>query len=220
MAVTLEDLRNDEMLAIYIKQAHEYLGTMGAIEHSFRHILLVAEQSKKIMEKLGYPPRQTELAAMAGYLHDLGNVVNRYEHGRAGALLVTERLKALGMSLDEITTIIGAIGNHEERTGYAVSPVAAAVIIADKSDVHRARVRKQDTAAFTLRDRVNYAAEKSSLKIDGQNRLIEMRLEINQNICSVMEYFEIFLTKMLMCRRAASALDCRFSLAINEVKLL
>jgi len=170
---------------------------------------------------LNYSPHEAELAAIAGYLHDMGNVVNRYNHGRNGALIVKQILQRLNMPLEDLSTVLAAIGNHEEKTGTAVTSVSAAVIIADKVDVHSSRVRKKDIASFTTRDRVNYAATKSDLEIDTDpNKIIRLRLEIDPAICSVMEYFEIFLTKMLMCRRAAERLGCKFELVINGAKLL
>lgn len=219
--VCLEQVKNYPDIKTYMEKGHEYLGTMGAIEHSHRHIERVAENSYKILKELGYSEREAELAAIAGYLHDIGNFVNRYNHGRNGALIIKDMLKEMQMPLEEIAIILSAIGNHEEQTGVVVTSVAAAVIIADKIDVHCSRVRKKDMAAFTMRDRVNYAAIKSELEIETvPKRIIRLRLEINQTICSVMEYFEIFMTKMVLCRRAARKLNCEFELIINNAKLL
>ncbi len=219
--ITLETLRKHPEIKVYMHKGHEYLGAMGAIEHSLRHIDRVALNSKNILSTLRYHPRTAELAAIAGYLHDLGNFVNRYNHGRNGALLVRRILQQLAMPLEEIVLILAAIGNHEEQTGVAVTPVTAAVIIADKIDVHVSRVRKKDMASFTVRDRVNFAAKRSDLEIETDgDRVIRLRLEIDTEVCSVMEYFEIFMTKMILCRRAADRLDCRFELVINGAKLL
>jgi HD superfamily phosphodiesterase len=193
---------------------------MGKITHDEQHAHHVASLSYQILKVLGYPEREAELAAIAGYLHDIGNAVNRYDHGRTGALLAFHILMEMGMPPEEVATVIAAIGNHEERSGYTVSNVAAAVILADKSNVHRSRVHKGDPATFTTRDRVNYAATKSFLNVDPEDREIVMHLEIDTSICSVMEYFEIFLTKMLLCRRAANFLNCRFGLVINGTRFL
>ncbi|WP_366923456.1 HD domain-containing protein [Metallumcola ferriviriculae] len=219
--ISLAEVKEYHEIKAYMEKGHEYLGTMGAIEHSYRHIDRVAINSKKILSTLGFHPRTAELGAIAGYLHDLGNFINRYNHGRNGALVVRLILQRMNMSLDEITMILPAIGNHEEQTGVAVTPITAAVIIADKVDVHGSRVRKRDISSFTTRDRVNYAAKHSELEIeDGADRVIRMKLEIDTKVCSVMEYFEIFMTKMVLCRRAAEKLECRFELVINGDKLL
>jgi CRISPR/Cas system-associated endonuclease Cas3-HD len=201
-------------------KVHEYLGTMGAITHDEEHALHVARLSVHILKSLGYPEREQQLAEIAGYLHDIGNVVNRYQHGQSGALLAFDFLRRLSMPAEEIATVIAAIGNHEESSGYAVSNVAAAVILADKSNVHRSRVRKEDVATFTIRDRVNFAATTSFLQIDPDQQEILMNLEIDSEIVSVFDYFEIFLSKMLLCRRAANFLNCRFGLVINENRFL
>lgn len=203
-----------------MKKVHEYLSTMLAITHDEEHARHVANLSYRILKVLGYPERDAELAAIAGYMHDIGNVVNRYEHGRSGALIAFHLLMRMGMPPEEIAVVIAAIGNHEERSGVAVSNVAAAVILADKSNVHYSRVRKEDEATFTTRDRVNFAARESYLTADPDKREIVMHLEIDTSICSVMEYFEIFMTKMLLCRRAANFLNCRFGLVINGHHML
>ena len=219
--LTFEEVKENPEVKAYMEKGHQYLGAMGAIEHSWRHIDRVAINSRRILMALNYSPHEAELAAIAGYLHDMGNVVNRYNHGRNGALIVKQILERLNMPLEDLSTVLAAIGNHEEKTGTAVTSVSAAVIIADKVDVHSSRVRKKDIASFTTRDRVNYAATKSDLEIDTDpNKIIRLRLEIDPAICSVMEYFEIFLTKMLMCRRAAERLGCKFELVINGAKLL
>ena len=165
---------------------------MGFTEHSYRHVNLVSSIARSIMERLGYSERQAELAAIAGYIHDIGNVANRSDHGISGAVMAYPILMQMGMHPDEIATVISAIANHEEQYGHAVNSVAAALIIADKSDVHRSRVRNPDFATFDIHDRVNYAAEYSILNIDDDNRIITMELAIDTNICPVMEYFEIF----------------------------
>ena len=220
MQVMLAEIKDDPRVRTYMEKGHEFLGYISALEHSYRHVELVASHCREILTKLGYSEREAELAAIAGYLHDLGNVVNRYEHGRNGAMMVYRLLKEKGMPVEEIGTIIGAIGNHEELSGHPVSTVAAALIISDKADVNYARVRRRDIATFTLRDKVNYAVKKSVLEIDAPTRQIVMRLEIDLGFCSIVEYFEIFLTKVLLCRRSAAALDCVFILIINDVRFL
>ncbi|WP_418791678.1 HD domain-containing protein [Phosphitispora sp. TUW77] len=218
--IVLNDIKKDAEIDSYFQAINVFLGEMGAIVHDYEHSITVAENSKLIMESLGYPPRETQLAEIAGYLHDIGNVINRYDHGRVGGVLVFSFLLRMGMEPEEIAAVASAIGNHEEQTGSPVSSVAAAVIISDKADVHRARVRKTDFSAFTTRDRVNYAVEDSRLKIDPKQRKITMELTIDIEISSVMEYFEIFLTRMILCRRAASHLGCEFELLINEARFL
>lgn len=213
--IKLEDIQSNPEIVVLMKKVHEFLATMGAITHDEEHARYVAHLSSHILKTLGYPQREVELAAIAGYLHDIGNVVNRYEHGRSGALLAFHILAKEGMLPGEIAAVISAIGNHEERSGYPVSNIAAAVILADKSNVHRSRVCKDDMSCFTVRDRVNYAATRSSLEVNPEQKEIMMHLDIDTSIVSVMDYFEIFLTKMLLCRRAANFLNCRFGLVIN-----
>jgi len=218
--ITLEDVKKDPEIDTYFQLTNTFLGHMGAIVHDYSHADTVAGNSKRILEELNYPKREAELAAIAGYLHDIGNVINRYDHGRVGAVLVFTFLNRMGMDPEEMAAIISAIGNHEEKTGSPVGSVAAAVIISDKADVHRDRVRKTDFSTFTTRDRVNYAVEHSELKVDPILRKITMELTIDLQISSVMEYFEIFLTRMVLCRRAASHLGCDFELFINEARFL
>ncbi|NMB00197.1 MAG: HD domain-containing protein [Firmicutes bacterium] len=193
---------------------------MGFTEHGFRHIGLVSSIARNILERLGYDDRLAELAAIAGYVHDLGNCVGRVNHGAAGALLVEPILRDLGMSPEEIALILSAVGNHEEEVGEPVNEVAAALILADKSDVHRTRVRNTDIPTFDIHDRVNYAVIKSFLDVDDEARRITLRITIETENTSIMEYFEIFLERMLMCRRAAAYLGCEFKLMINETLLL
>ncbi len=218
--ITLQDVLESPVIDTYFKKTNNYLGKMGAIEHNYNHAKKISSDSVKILKALDYPERQLELAAIAGYLHDIGNVINRYDHGRTGGVMVFSFLYQMGMPPEEIAVVVSAIGNHEEKHGSPVSPVGAAVMIADKADVHRTRVRKTDFASFTTRDRVNYAVESSELNVDPINRKIFMELSIDQKICSVMEYFEIFLTRMLLCRRAADVLNCEFELFINEARFL
>ncbi len=200
---------------------NEYIGNIGAIEHNIHHAELVSGLCSDILKTLGFPEREAELGAIAGYLHDVGNLINRYGHGMSGAIIAFNLLLDMGMEPEEIATIMGAIGNHEEQAqGHSVNNVAAALILADKSDVHRSRVRKREMSSFTQRDRVNYAVTESKLTVDVEQKIISLRITIDTTVCSVMEYFEIFLTKMLMCRRAAEYLGCQFELVINDNKLL
>ncbi|MTI86286.1 MAG: HD domain-containing protein [Firmicutes bacterium] len=218
--VTLGDVKNNPVLSSFITKGNEYLGVMGFTDHSYRHINLVSDLAKKVLLKLDHSERDAELAAIAGYLHDIGNVVSRNDHGISGATLCAPILLQMGMEPDELSTVISAIANHEEQYGQPVSNVSAALILADKSDVHRSRVRNQDFATFDIHDRVNYAAEQAFLSVDSDTRFITMDLTIDIEISTVMEYFEIFLSRMVLCRRAANFLDCNFELVINEAKLL
>ena len=218
--LTFDDIQNNPAVITYIRKANENLGVLGFTEHGFRHTDLVAVTARRILLDLGYDPREAELAAIAGYLHDIGNVVERTHHYFIGALIAMDILKDLGMEEKEIAEVATAIGNHDERYGHPVSNISAAVILADKADVHRSRVRNRDFAKFDIHDRVNYAVEESALDIDGQSRIITLRLKIDTRISRVMEYFEIFLSRMILCRRAADFLDSRFALVINEAQLL
>lgn len=220
MPITLETIKEDPQITAYIKKSDKHLRTLEFTEHSFRHANLVAEVGKNILTELDYSERIAELAAIAGYLHDIGNVVNRNQHAYVSATLVSQLLTDMGMPYEEIATVIGAIGNHDEKSGEPVNPAAAALIISDKADVHWTRVRNDDYATFDIHDRVNYAAKESSIKVDKEEQIITLDLKIDTEISTVMEYFEIFLTRMVMCRRAAETLDCDFQLVINEVKLL
>ncbi|SHJ72628.1 metal dependent phosphohydrolase [Anaerobranca californiensis DSM 14826] len=218
--ITVEDVKEHPITKTFIKKGDEHLGTMGFTEHSYRHKNLVSNIAANILERLGFPKREAELAAIAGYLHDIGNVVSRYNHGQSGAMIAYDILRDLKMDPEEIAIIIAAIGNHEEEYGQSVNNVAAALILADKSDVHRSRVRNPDVSTFDIHDRVNYGAVHSFLNVDPQQRKVTLELKIDQNITTVMEYFEIFLTRMVMCRRAAEFLDASFGLVINDAKLL
>lgn len=218
--ITLNDIKKDPMVDICIRKGNEYLGVMGFTEHGYRHINLISRIARNILERLNYPQNEVELAAIAGYIHDIGNVISRYDHGQSGATLAFHILTRMGMPSDDIATVISAIGNHEEEYGQAVNSVAAALILADKSDVHRSRVRNQDFATFDIHDRVNYAVEHSFLRVNGETRTITMELTIDIEICPVMEYFEIFLSRMVLCRRAANFLNSQFALEINGAKLL
>ena len=218
--VTLEMVKNNIEVKTYIEYANIHLGEIGFTEHGFRHAGIVSKIASNILRELGFSEREVELAAIAGILHDIGNAVNRHDHGQTGAILAMRILRELGMDPEEIALIAAAIGNHEEEYGHAVNRIAAAIILADKSDVHRGRVRNREIATFDIHDRVNYAAEKSEVLVNREDRIIELRVVIDTSIVPLMEYFEIFLTRMIMCRKAADYLKCQFRLVINDVRLL
>ncbi|MEW6726342.1 HD domain-containing protein [Desulforudis sp. 1088] len=218
--ITLRDVKANPIIDSFIRKGNQFLGAMGFTEHSYRHVNLVSSIARNILERLGYPERECELAAIAGYLHDVGNVVSRNDHGISGAHICFNILNQMGMPPDELATVISAIANHEEQYGQPVNDVAAALILADKSDVHRSRVRNPDFATFDIHDRVNYAVEHSFLWVNEERRAITLELTIDIEICPVMEYFEIFLLRMTLCRRAASFLKSSFELVINGAKLL
>ena len=218
--VTLDDLKKDVEVDAYITKANEYTGAIGYTEHGARHANLTASIAYNTLKRLAYQERDAQLAAMAAYLHDIGNMVGRISHEHSGALLANSILLRLGMDPVERGIVMGAIGNHEEKGGEPVSPVGAAVILADKSDVHRSRVRNPDMTTFDIHDRVNYAVEHSFLRVDEKGKTISLELTIDTKLSQVMEYFEIFLSRMVMCRRAAQFLACEFKLQINGAKLL
>lgn len=218
--VNLNDVKNHERVNAFIKRADKNLDAFGYTEHGFRHAKTVADNSNRILLTLGYSHREGELAAIAGFLHDIGNVVERTHHYHVGALLAVDILKDMGMEEEEIAEVASAIGNHDEQNGQPVNVYSAAVILADKSDVHRSRVRNPDYTKFDIHDRVNYAVEQSSLELDVENKVIALKLHIDTSISRVMEYFEIFLSRMVLCRRAADFLSYSFSLVINNVQLL
>ncbi len=218
--ITFNDIKNSREIQTYIKKADESLIALGYTEHSFAHVGKVANQAKEILNKLGYDERTAELAQISGYMHDIGNVVNRVDHAQSGAIMAFRILDKMGMDVVEIATVISAIGNHDESTAVPVNVVAAALILADKSDVRRSRVRNRDFATFDIHDRVNYSVESSSLTLKEQEKEIVLDLTIDTNVCAMMDYFEIFLGRMLLCRRAADYLKLKFKLVINGVELL
>ncbi len=220
MLVTYRDVKKNERINTYIRKADESLIAMGYTEHSFAHVTKVAENAGMILTKLGYSERDAELARIAGYMHDIGNVINRIDHAQSGAVMAFRLLEAMGADPETVATIVTAIGNHDESTAFPVNPVAAALIIADKTDVTYTRVRNNDPATFDIHDRVNYAVKKSSLMVDAEKGEIQTRLRIDTTMCSVMDYFEIFLTRMVLCRKAADKLGMKFMLRINGQKLL
>lgn len=217
--VTLAVVRDDPEVVSLIHKADENLGVLGYTEHGPRHAATVAELARKVLLRLARPARDAELAAVAGYLHDVGNSIARLDHGIAAALIAQRVLERLGMPPQERAEVMCAIGNHEEEYGEPLGPMAAAVILADKSDVHRSRVRSTEQLADDVHDRVNYAAETSSLEVDGDAHTITLELHIDTATTSVMEYFEIFLSRMVMCRKAAEALGCSFGLVVNGTRL-
>ena len=217
--LTFEQLKTNETIRTYIQRADESLVALGYTEHSFAHVTMVAEMAGYIMDTLGYPARTAELARMAGYLHDIGNLVNRVEHSQSGAVMAFRILDNLDCDPAEIATIVTAIGNHDEGTGQPVNAVAAALILADKSDVRRSRVRNRDFATFDIHDRVNYSVRESRLKIDEDKKVIRLELDVDTEYGSVMDYFEIFMQRMLLCRKAAEALGLQFRLTINGQNL-
>ena len=214
--VSFEQIRSDEKIKTYIKKADEALVALGFTEHSFPHVLRVSDIAGNILEELGYSQREIELARISGYLHDIGNMVNRVEHSQSSGVMAFYLLNEMGMKTEDLCDVVSAIGNHDEGTGVAVSPVAAALIIADKSDVRRSRVRNRDKTTFDIHDRVNYSVEKSTLKINKESKTVTLRLTVDTEYGSVMDYFEIFLGRMIMCRKAAEKLGLAFRLIINE----
>jgi metal-dependent HD superfamily phosphatase/phosphodiesterase len=217
--VTLEEIQQEPSVNTFIASADKVMEGLGYTEHGYRHANLTARIAYNVMTRLGNEGRMAELSAIAGYLHDVGNMVARENHAQVGALLVYDVFKDRFQSKD-LALVMSAVGNHEEEGGEAVSPVSAAVILADKSDVHRSRVRKSAQIDFDIHDRVNYAAEQSFLRVDSSARTVTLELTIDTEISHVMEYFEIFLQRMMMCRRAAERLDCQFKLTINGATLL
>ena len=220
MKVTFEMIKNDETIRTYIQKADESLGSMGFTEHSFAHVTMVAEVAANLLRELGHDEREVELARIAGYLHDIGNVINRVDHAQSGAMMAFRLLDNMGAEPEDIATIITAIGNHDEKTAYPVNSVAAALIIADKTDVRETRVRDKATIGFDIHDRVNYAVKRASVKLNEEKTEVQLRLNIDPAICSVAEYFEIFLDRMLLCRKAAEKLGVTFMLRINGQKLM
>ena len=218
--MTYEQIRQDEAIKTYIRQADASLAALGFTEHSFAHVGRVAEMAGYILGTMGYPERTVELAKIAGYLHDIGNLVNRVEHSQSGAVMAFRLLDKMGFPAEEICTVVSAIGNHDEGTGVPVNPVAAALILADKSDVRRSRVRVTDMKDFDIHDRVNYSVTKSELKINEKKTNVKLKLSVDTHFSPVMNYFEIFMNRMIMCRHAAEALGLDFKLIINEQIML
>lgn len=218
--LTYEEVTRNESIRTYIMRADESLLALGFTEHSFAHVVHVAETAGYILENLGFDERTVELAKIAGYLHDIGNLVNRSEHSQSGAVMAWSILNDMGCRPDEIATIVTAIGNHDEGTGVPVNAVAAALILADKADVRRSRVRNNDISKFDIHDRVNYSVKKSQLKINEDKTIVKLKLSVDTQFGSVMDYFEIFMARMILCRKAAEKLGLQFKLIINEQQLI
>lgn len=217
--LSYKDVKGNEAVRAYIRAADESLIALGYTEHSFAHVSKVAEEASSILSVMGYSEREAELARIAGYLHDIGNLVNREEHSQSGAVIAFRILDKMGMDPVEIATVVTAIGNHDEGTGVPVNPLCAALILADKCDVRRTRVRNSDPSSFDIHDRVNYSVEDAQLEINEEKTHISLKLKIDTAISSVMDYFEIFIGRMIMCRKAAERLGLKFELIINGQKL-
>ena len=218
--ITLKDVRENPEVDALIRGAQKQLNALGYTEHGHRHISIVSKRAGDILEKLGYPERTVELARIAGYMHDIGNCVNRVDHAHSGAILAYNILKDMGMPVDERTEIMMAIGNHDENTGSAINDISAALILADKSDVHRDRVVNKNLSTFDIHDRVNYAVTNANLELDEKERKIMLNLTIDTKICPVLDYFEIFMNRTMMSKYAAKFLKIWFELVINDTKLL
>lgn len=219
MKITYEAIRNNETVNTYIRKADESLIALGYTEHSFAHVARVAAVASKILLTQGYSAREAELARVAGYLHDIGNVINRIDHAQSGAVMAFRILEEMGAEPEDIATIITAIGNHDESTAFPVNAVAAALILADKTDVRSSRVRNQDFSSFDIHDRVNYSVKENLIEVVKDSH-VELILTVETKICSVAEYFEIFMNRMILCRKAARKLDLDFRLTINGQRLM
>ena len=218
--ITFEEIKKNETINTYIKKADESLAALGYTEHNFAHVTKVATDAAYILETLGYSEHDIELAKIAGYMHDIGNLVNRVDHSQSGAIMAFKILTDLGFKPEDVATITTAIGNHDEGDGVPVNAISAALIIADKSDVRYTRVRNTDLPSFDIHDRVNYSVKKSSIKINGDKTLLKLKLEVDTKVSSVVNYFEIFLNRMVLCRKACEKLGLEFKLIINEQQLM
>ena len=219
MRVTYRDVKNHPKVRLFIQKADENLAALGYTEHGQRHVSIVARWAGQILRELNYPERKAELAEIAGYLHDMGNLINRDHHAQMSAILAHDVLMEMGMGLEEVVEVMRAIGNHHEEDGYPVSEVSAALILADKADVHRSRVRPIGNIKDDIHDRVNYAATRSRIEVLSGERIIQYHIEIDTEISSVMEHFQIFLSRMFIATKAAKVLGCSFELYINGVKM-
>jgi HD superfamily phosphodiesterase len=218
--INFNDIKNSPAVKAYIEAADKSLLALGYTEHSYPHVLSVAENAARILFSLGYDERTVELAKIAGYLHDIGNLVNRIAHSQSGAIMAFKILTDMNMHHEEVARVVAAIGNHDEGTGVPIDELSAALILADKSDVRRTRVRNHTELSFDIHDRVNYSVEKSSLEVDREKSLAMLSLSIDIGISSIADYFEIFLDRMILCRRAAEKLALNFELYINGQKLI
>ena len=217
--ITLEDIKKNKEVQAFVNASQKQLKALGYTEHSNRHIGIVSKRTEEILTKLGYDEHTIELAKIAAYMHDIGNVINRDGHAKTGAVMAFRILDKLKMKQEDIATIISAIGNHDESSAYPVSVVSSALILADKTDVRRTRVRQKDDT-FSIHSRVNYAAKSSRVIIDKEQRTLTLNLSIDTNICSIMDYFEIFLSRMMLCKKACEFFNLTFKLLINEQSLL
>ena len=220
MKITYEDVKNSPEIRTYITQADASLIALGFTEHSFAHVTKCAETASGLLRDLGYDDRQIELAKIAGFMHDIGNVVNRHDHAISGATMAFRILDKMGMDPVDVAAVITAIGYHDDKTAFPVNAIAAALLLADKTDVRRSRVRNKDTISFDIHDRVNYAVERSDLSLNTAAKTVTLTLSINTEVCAVMDYFEIFLDRMLLCRKAAEFFGLTFKLDINGLTLL
>lgn len=215
-----EEIKKNKEVLAFLKKGNENLGVLGYTDHSEAHCAMVAERVAYILRKLGYTEKDIELVQIAGFMHDIGNAINRSQHAEYGAILANDILKNTDMSIEDRVTVVSAIGNHDESTGGATDYISAALIIADKTDVRRNRVRNKDMSTFDIHDRVNYAVTEAKLKINTEKKMITLNLQIDESICTMYEYFEIFLGRMMMCRKAAEILGFRFKLTANGSKVL
>lgn len=215
MKPDFETIKNNPEIRTYITQADASLIALGYTEHSFAHVTKCAETAASLLTQLGYDERHIELARIAGYMHDIGNVVNRKDHAQSGAIMAFRILDKMGMAPEDVALVITAIGNHDEHTAFPVNAVAAALILADKTDVRRSRVRNQATIHFDIHDRVNYAVEQAELQLNAEQKTLTLQLTIDTDICSVMDYFEIFLSRMVLCRKAAEYFGLQFKMTVN-----
>ena len=220
MAITYEDIRSTAEIRTYIAQADASLVALGFTEHSFAHVTKCAETASWLLLSLGYDEHQIELCKIAAYMHDIGNVVNRHDHNVSGATMAFRILDNMGMEPEDVAAVITAIGHHDDATAFPVNAIAAALILADKTDVRRSRVRNRETINFDIHDRVNYAVERSEVSLDRDSKTFTLSLSINTEVCAVMDYFEIFLQRMLLCRKAAGFFGLTFKLDINGLTLL
>ena len=220
MVVTFNEIKHNQTIRCYIDEADRSLRALGFTEHSYAHVTKAAKTAEMILLTLGYSKREAELAKIAGYMHDIGNIVNRIDHAQSGAVMAFRLLDKLGMEPNEIAMVVSAIGNHDESTAAPVNPIAAALILADKTDVRRTRVRNHNPSSFYIHDRVNYAVEESNTYFNEDKSAVVLELSIDTTMCPVMDYFEIFLGRMSLCRRAAEFLNIRFELIINGQRIL
>lgn len=213
--ITKESIRQDESIRTYIRKADQSMEALGFTEHSVAHVSKVAQCAETLLLELGYPQRTAELAWIAGYMHDIGNIVNRVDHAQSGAVMAFRILDKLGCDPEELSTIVSAIGNHDEKTAFPVNEVAAALILGDKTDVRRSRVRNQDPASFDIHDRVNFAVTEARTILNKEKKAVTLEVTIDSEISPVMSYFEIFLDRMILCRKAAERLNLTFHLVVN-----